>query len=134
MLMYDLKAGGQDKATTDPRHHVVGGKVGLGFIAGVTLDPIRREMYTVNNDGGGLIVHSYDAQGDVAPVRKLTVPHQSWGLSLDLQHDELAVTSQQYPGGFRSTSAPRRRPTVRSVPSAERRPGSPIRTACFSTA
>lgn len=116
MLMYDLKAGGQDKTTTDPRHHVVGGKVGLGFIAGVTLDPIRREMYTVNNDGGGLIVHSYDAQGDVAPVRKLTVPHQSWGLSLDLQHDELAVTSQQYQGIsiYKRTASKTDRP-IRSI-------------------
>jgi DNA-binding beta-propeller fold protein YncE len=98
LLVYDLKAGGQQPTTTDPRRHIVGGKVGLGFIAGVALDPVRREMYTVNNDGGGLVVHPYDAQGDVAPVRKLTVPHQSWGLSLDLVNDELAVTSQQYQG------------------------------------
>ena len=34
----------------------------------------------------------------MTPVRKLTVPHQSWGLSLDLKNDELAVTSQQYQG------------------------------------
>ena len=73
-------------------------KVNLGFIAGVTVDPGRREMYTVNNDGGGLVVHSYDSHGDVAPIRELTVPHQSWGLSLDVKNDELAVTSQQYQG------------------------------------
>ena len=35
LLTYDLKDGSQDKATTDPRRHVVGGKVGLGFIAGL---------------------------------------------------------------------------------------------------
>jgi DNA-binding beta-propeller fold protein YncE len=98
LLVYDLKAGGQEKTTTDPRRHIVGGKVGLGFIAGVALDPVRREMYTVNNDGGGLVVHPYDARGDVAPIRKLTVPHQSWGLSLDLVNNELAITSQQYQG------------------------------------
>jgi DNA-binding beta-propeller fold protein YncE len=34
----------------------------------------------------------------VAPVRTLTVPHQSWGLSLDMTREELAVTSQQYQG------------------------------------
>jgi DNA-binding beta-propeller fold protein YncE len=28
----------------------------------------------------------------------LTVPHQSWGLSLDVERDELAITSQQYQG------------------------------------
>ena len=98
LLSYDLGAGGKGPETTEPRRHITGEKVDLGFIAGVTVDPTRREMYTVNNDGGGLVVHSYDSHGDVAPVRKLTVPHQSWGLSLDLQNDELAVTSQQYQG------------------------------------
>jgi DNA-binding beta-propeller fold protein YncE len=98
LLIYDRTAGGQAKTTTVPRRHIIGSDVDLGFIAGVTLDPTRREVYTVNNDGGGLVVHSYDSHGDVAPVRDLTVPHQSWGLSLDVKHDELAVTSQQYQG------------------------------------
>lgn len=98
LLSYDLEAGGQATGTTAPRRHITGAKVDLGFVAGVTLDPTRREMYAVNNDGGGLRVHAYDSHGDVAPVRELTVPHQSWGLSLDLQNDELAVTSQQYQG------------------------------------
>lgn len=98
LISYELTAGGQGPGTTEPRRHIIGAKVNLGFIAGVTLDPTRREMYTVNNDGGGLVVHSYDSHGDVAPVRQLTVPHQSWGLSLDVKNDELAVTSQQYQG------------------------------------
>lgn len=98
LLTYELTDGGHDKATTEPHRHITGAKVNLGFIAGVTLDPIRREIFTVNNDGGGLVVHSYDGHGDVAPVRRLTVPHQSWGLSLDTKHNELAVTSQQYQG------------------------------------
>jgi 6-phosphogluconolactonase (cycloisomerase 2 family) len=98
LLVYDRTAGGQAKEATEPRRHITGEKVDLGFIAGVTLDPGRREIYTVNNDGGGLVVHSYDGHGNVAPVRKLTVPHQTWGLSLDLKNDELAVTSQQYQG------------------------------------
>ena len=98
LLAYDLAAGGRGPETTEPRRHIVGAKVDLGFIAGVTLDPKHREIFTVNNDGGGLVVHSYDSHGDIAPLRKLTVPHQSWGLSLDVEHDELAVTSQQYQG------------------------------------
>ena len=32
------------------------------------------------------------------PLRELDVPHQSWGLSLDMGRDEIAVTSQQYQG------------------------------------
>ena len=98
LLTYHLSDGGLEKGTTEPRRHIAGSKVNLGFIAGVTVDPGRREMYTVNNDGGGLVVHSYDGHGDVTPVRRLTVPHQSWGLSLDVKNNELAVTSQQYQG------------------------------------
>jgi hypothetical protein len=98
LLTYNLNDGGVEKTTTEPRRHIIGSKVNLGFIAGVAVDSGRREIYTVNNDGGGLVVHSYDSHGDVAPVRGLTVPHQSWGLSLDVKHDELAVTSQQYQG------------------------------------
>ena len=98
LLSYNLRDGSQAATTTPPRTHILGAKVELGFIAGVTVDPTRREMFTVNNDGGGLVVHAYDSHGDVAPVRRLTVPHQSWGLSLDVKNDELAVTSQQYQG------------------------------------
>jgi 6-phosphogluconolactonase (cycloisomerase 2 family) len=97
LLVYDRTAGG-GKGITEPRRHITGARVNLGFIAGVTLDPGRREIFTVNNDGGGLVVHSYDSHGNVSPVRRLTVPHQSWGLSLDVKNDELAVTSQQYQG------------------------------------
>jgi DNA-binding beta-propeller fold protein YncE len=55
-------------------------------------------VMVTNNDGGCLEVFSYDSNGDTRPVRSLTVPHQSWGLSFDAEHDELAVSSQQYQG------------------------------------
>lgn len=98
LLLYDTSAGSQSTETTTPKRHVFGAKVGLGYIAGVALDPIDRQVVAINNDGGGLVVHAYDAHGDVPPVRKLSPPHQSWGLSLDFEHDELAITSQQYQG------------------------------------
>ncbi len=98
LLTYAVSAGSQAKQTTEYRTRIIGSRVGLNYIAGVTLDPSRREVYTTNNDGGGLVVFPYDADGDTRPARKLTVPHQSWGLSLDLDRDELAVTSQQYQG------------------------------------
>lgn len=98
VLIYDRTAGGRSPAVTEPKRHVIGGRTGLGYIAGVTLDPRRREAWVVNNDGGGVSVFSYDHHGDVKPLRDLEVPHQSWGLSLDLVRDELAVTSQQYQG------------------------------------
>ena len=98
LLIYDRTSGGQSRGITEPKRHIIGPRTELGFIAGVTLDPTRREAWVTNNDGGGVAVFSYDQHGDVKPVRELEVPHQSWGMSLDLTRDELAVTSQQYQG------------------------------------
>jgi DNA-binding beta-propeller fold protein YncE len=98
LLMYDRASGSQSPKITEPKRHIIGPRTDLGFIAGVTLDPKRREAWVVNNDGGGVDVFSYDQHGDVKPVRELDVPHQSWGLSLDPIREELAVTSQQYQG------------------------------------
>lgn len=98
LLMYDRTGGSHPTAVTEPKRHIIGPRTELGFIAGVALDPKRREAWVVNNDGGGVAVFSYDQHGDVKPVRELEVPHQSWGLSLDFTRDELAMTSQQYQG------------------------------------
>lgn len=98
LLMYDRKGGSQSRAITEPQRHIVGPRTDFGFLAGVTLDPKRREAWVVNNDGGGVGVFSYDQHGDVKPIRELDVPHQSWGLSLDSTREEVAVTSQQYQG------------------------------------
>jgi 6-phosphogluconolactonase (cycloisomerase 2 family) len=98
LLMYDRKGGSPSSAMTEPKRQIIGPQSDLGFIAGVTLDPKRREAWVVNNDGGGVAIFSYDQHGDVKPVRELEVPHQSWGLSLDQMRDEVAVTSQQYQG------------------------------------
>lgn len=96
LVMYERTSGSHTMATTEPKRHIIGPQTELGFIAGVALDPRRREAWVVNNDGGNVAVFSYDQQGDVKPRRELTVPHQSWGLSLDIARDEVAVTSQQY--------------------------------------
>ena len=98
LLIYDRTSGGTSPKTTEPRARIIGPSVRLGFVAGVAMNPKRREVMTTNNDGGGLEVFSYDAHGDAKPLRSLAVPHQSWGLSLDVEADELAVTSQQYQG------------------------------------
>jgi hypothetical protein len=98
ILLYDVASGGSSSKVTPPRGWVLGPNVKLGFVAGVAVNPKRREVMVTNNDGGGLEVFSYDSNGDTRPVRSLTVPHQSWGLSFDAEHDELAVSSQQYQG------------------------------------
>ena len=96
ILVYDVRSGSQERTTTTPKTHITNAG---GFMAGVTVDPVNREIYIANNDGGGLSVWSYDwtVQRPRA-LRELSAPHQAWGVSLDLKRDEIAVTSQQYQG------------------------------------
>jgi hypothetical protein len=116
LLIYDRKSGSDSTAMTEPIRHIIGPRTELGFIAGVTLDPKRREAWVTNNDGGGVAIFSYESHGDDKPVRELDVPHQSWGLSLDLERNEVAVTSQQYQGIsiFRRTDTGAARP-IRTI-------------------
>ena len=82
VLSYATTAGGNTAAITDPQTHILGPDTGIGFIAGVAVDPERKEVYTANNDGGGVVIFSYDQTGAVRPVRGLETPHQSWGITL----------------------------------------------------
>lgn len=96
LLIYDRAGGGKSDAITEPRRQIIGAATEMGFVAGVTMDPQRREVYTVNNDSGDQVtVYSYESHGNAVPVRRLFVPHQSWGLSLALGRGELAVTTQE---------------------------------------
>ena len=38
----------------------MGPATGIGFAAGMDVDPERKEVYAVNNDGGGVVVFGYD--------------------------------------------------------------------------
>jgi DNA-binding beta-propeller fold protein YncE len=57
---------------------------------------VTREIYAVNNDANpfNLLVFSHEQTGDVSPVRELKVDHGAWGISLDRDHDEMAVSIQ----------------------------------------
>jgi DNA-binding beta-propeller fold protein YncE len=80
----------------EPRRILGGHKSRLEYVCGVAIDPVSREIYTVNNDTfDNMVVFSRDQNGDVVPLRELSVDHSAWGLSLDRDHDEVAVTSQQ---------------------------------------
>jgi DNA-binding beta-propeller fold protein YncE len=100
LFSYKVSSGSHSDEVTLPVRHVFGPDTNMGFMAGVTLDPQRREIYAVSNDGGGLSVFPYDAHGNAEPIRRLNPPHQAWGLSLSLTRDELAVTSQQNHGYY----------------------------------
>jgi DNA-binding beta-propeller fold protein YncE len=115
LMSYARSAGGSSEAVTEPLRHVFGPKTRIGFAAGVAVDPIHKEAYTVNNDGGDqLLVYGYDAHGNVEPTRYLRVPHQSWGVSLSNERDEIALSVQQsnaivvYGRAAKGLDAPRR--------------------------
>ncbi len=80
----------------DPRTVITGTKSGIDFVCGVAIDPVQKQIYTANNDtAADLMVFNYDAHGDVPPERVLTpAATGTWGIGLDLVHDEVAVTVQ----------------------------------------
>jgi len=96
LLVYERTAGGTSTEMTEPVQWLFGPKTGLGYIAGVEVDPRRKEFYTVNNDSGDrMTVFTYDDHCNVQPRRSLTLPHQSWDVSLAPKRDEIAVSVQQ---------------------------------------
>jgi DNA-binding beta-propeller fold protein YncE len=120
LLVYDRTAGGSSTEPTEPVQWVFGPKTRLGYIAGVEVDPTRKEFYTVNNDSGDLMtVFSYEDHGNVQPRRTLILPHQSWGVSLAPKRDEIVVSVQQsnalsfYKRDATGTTAPLR--TIRGL-------------------
>ncbi len=63
------------------------------FVAGISLDPINREVFAVNNDiGDRMEVFPYDGEGNIKPNRVLSVPHGAWGVSLNRMRQEVAVS------------------------------------------
>ena len=96
VLTYDRSAAGNSSGVTSPMWQIIGPQTEVGFIAGVEIDPDRREIYAVNNDVEDRIaVFNYDANGDLKPKRHLYVPHQSWGISLNGSRNEMAISVQQ---------------------------------------
>ena len=96
LLIYDRTAGSAtSKQAVDPRQQIMGPDTGVGFVAGVAMDPAHRELFTVNNDvEDRLVVFDYDARGNVRPKRLLYVPHQSWGIAFAPKRDVMALSVQ----------------------------------------
>lgn len=98
LLSYTVSAGAMTKEITPEETRIAGPDAGIGFIAGMDIDPERKEVYAVNNDGGGIVIFGYDQTGAVRPVRQLETPHQSWDASISVSRDEVAVSAQQLHG------------------------------------
>jgi DNA-binding beta-propeller fold protein YncE len=93
ILFYDRNSGTKMTSVTEPLGHIRGPATGMMFVAGVAIDPGRREVFTVDNDiGDRMMVFPYDAEGNIKPRRVLAVPHGAWGLALNLQRDEIAIS------------------------------------------
>ena len=97
--LFSLRTYDRDLASdgvADPRTVVTGPKSGIDFACGVAMDPVHREIYAANNDtASDLMVFKYDAHGDVPPSRSLRAAATgTWGVGLDLVHDEVAITVQ----------------------------------------
>jgi DNA-binding beta-propeller fold protein YncE len=93
LLSYDRTAESIRGAATPSRRQVFGPLTNIGFVAGVMVDPARREIYAVNNDiEDTMVVLPYDAQGNAEPSRILSIPHQAWGLAMSRARDEIAIT------------------------------------------
>jgi len=85
------------KGVAEPRRKIGGLHSRMEFICGVAVDPDTRDIYTVNNDTlDNMVVFSPDARGDAPPTRELQVDHGAWGVSLDREHNEIAVTIEHY--------------------------------------
>jgi len=84
-------------AVADPRTVIQGNRTGIDFVCGVAIDPINKQIYAVNNDtAADMMVFNYDANGNVPRTRGLrAAAATTWGISLDLANDEVAVTIQQ---------------------------------------
>jgi DNA-binding beta-propeller fold protein YncE len=93
LLVYDRSTGSLSSNVARPVTQVRGPATGMMFVAGVALDPGNHELFAVNNDiGDRMEVFPYDAEGNVRPKRILFVPHGSWGVALNRQRDEVAIT------------------------------------------
>ena len=93
LLVYDRSTRSLSSNVARRVTQVRGPATGMMFVAGVALDPGNHELFAVNNDiGDRMEVFPYDAEGNVRPKRILFVPHGSWGLALNRQRDEVAIT------------------------------------------
>jgi len=96
VLVYDRTGGDKSAEVTAPLRQILGPESQIGYIAGIMFDPAHREIYAVNNDlDDRIVVFDEDARGDVTPKRRLYVPHQAWGLSLNPVADQFAISVQQ---------------------------------------
>jgi DNA-binding beta-propeller fold protein YncE len=115
LLVYDRTL--DSAGVAEYRRRLSGPQTKIEFICGVTIDPVTREIYSVNNDTmDNMIVFGPDARGDVAPSRELKVDHGAWGVALDRKNDEVVITIQHLSKvAVYRRSAQGEEPTLRAI-------------------
>ncbi|MEM2041771.1 MAG: hypothetical protein QW410_00250 [Nitrososphaerota archaeon] len=97
ILVFDRTArSGSDDEVVIPKRNIMGGLQNyLGFVAGVAVDPMRGEIYVVNNDiEDCMTVFDYEDDGNALPKRVMMVPHRAWGISVG--EKEIAISVQTF--------------------------------------
>src|SRR5438128_6985644 len=82
---------------TEPKRVIGGPKTDVQFNSCVYVDPKNGDIYSVENDiGDSIVVFKNDANGDVEPIRKLSVTHRAYAMAVDEANEEFYL-SVQYP-------------------------------------
>ena len=78
---------------TEPKRVLGGLKTDLEFNCALYIDPKSGDIYSVANDTvDTLVIFPRDAEGDVAPKRKIQTPHGTYGIAVDEVAQELFLT------------------------------------------
>ncbi len=86
-----------------PLREIKGRATFVTFPGQVIMDPVNDELWSIGNDIADLVtVYSRTADGNVRPIRRIDGRlrstgrfNRSWGISLDLKNDEIAVSHQR---------------------------------------
>ena len=69
---------------SEPKRMLRGHNTRLEFNCSLYVDPKSGDVYSVNNDMvDHMVVFPRNAEGDVAPMRKLHTPHRTFGIAVD---------------------------------------------------
>lgn len=83
---------------SEPKRMLRGHNTRLEFNCSLYVDPKTGDVYSVNNDMvDHMVVFPRNAEGDVAPMRKLHTPHRTFGIAVDEEAQELFLTVQHPP-------------------------------------
>ena len=96
IVVYDRETNTPPTAAfSEPRRVIQGENTFLEYVCGIYVDPESGDIYAINNDTlNWMTVWGRDAQGNVAPKRKLATPHTTVRMAIDEATQEIFMTVQ----------------------------------------